>query len=162
MPATVLPRKELLRSSEELRSRGLRLVLTNGCFDLLHVGHVRYLARARALGDALAIGLNSDASVRRLKGPGRPLTPQAERAEVLAALEAVDFVSIFDEDTAEELVRNLRPAVYVKGGDYSPDPASSRFPPEGRIVREYGGTVAIVDYLDGYSTSSIVERLNPS
>jgi rfaE bifunctional protein nucleotidyltransferase chain/domain len=126
------------------------------------VGHVRYLARARALGDALAIGLNSDASVRRLKGPGRPVTPQAERAEVLAALEAVDFVSIFDEDTAEELVRAVRPAVYVKGADYSPDPASPRFPPEGRAVQEYGGTVAIVDYQDGHSTSSIIERLNSS
>jgi D-beta-D-heptose 7-phosphate kinase/D-beta-D-heptose 1-phosphate adenosyltransferase len=160
MAAKVLPRKELLRSSEELRSRGLRLVLTNGCFDLLHVGHVRYLGRARSLGDALAVGLNSDASVRRLKGPGRPVMSQEERAEILAALEAVDFVSIFDEDTAVELVRAVRPAVYVKGGDYSPDPASPRFPPEGPAVLEYGGTVAVADYLDGYSTSGILERLN--
>ncbi len=134
-------------------------MLTNGCFDLLHVGHVRYLQRARALGDALAVGVNSDASVRKLKGPGRPVTPQDERAEVLAALESVDFITIFDEDTAESLVAQVRPDVYVKGGDYSRDPASPRFPVEGHMARTYGGSVEIVGYIPGRSTTELLEHL---
>jgi D-beta-D-heptose 7-phosphate kinase/D-beta-D-heptose 1-phosphate adenosyltransferase len=142
-----------------MRAEGRRLVLTNGCFDLLHVGHIRYLQAARALGDALAVGLNGDASVRRLKGEGRPVTPQDERAEVLAALRAVDFVTIFGEDTASQLVRAVQPAVYVKGGDYSADPHSPRFPIEGEVVASYGGAVVIVDYVPGYSSSEILQHL---
>src|SRR5262249_15784505 len=112
----VLARKELVRRSSALRAAGRTLVLTNGCFDLLHVGHVRYLEEARGVGDALVVGVNSDCSVCRLKGPGRPLVSQDERAEVVAALAAVDWVVLFDEDTALELVRDTRPGVYVKGG----------------------------------------------
>jgi rfaE bifunctional protein nucleotidyltransferase chain/domain len=142
-----------------MRAEGRSLVLTNGCFDLLHVGHVRYLQAARALGDALAVGLNSDTSVRHLKGPGRPLTPQAERAEILGALACVDHVVIFDGDTAVELAHAVQPAIYVKGGDYSADPDDPRFPVEGTAVRSYGGRVAIVDYTPGHSTSSLVLQL---
>jgi D-glycero-beta-D-manno-heptose 1-phosphate adenylyltransferase len=142
-----------------MRAKDERLVLTNGCFDLLHVGHVRYLQEARSLGDALVVGLNSDSSVSRLKGKGRPVTPQAERAEILGALEAVDYVTIFDEDTAAELVRAVRPAVYVKGADYPADPADPRFPPEGRIVLDYGGETRILPFVPGKSTSELLARL---
>lgn len=142
-----------------MRAEGHRLVLTNGCFDLLHAGHVRYLQAARALGDGLIVGLNDDQSVRRLKGQGRPLTPEDDRAEVLAGLEAVDFVTIFGEDTASELVETLQPAIYVKGGDYSPDPRSPRFPVEGHVVARYGGSVKILDYLPGRSTTQLLRQL---
>ena len=142
-----------------MRADGRRLVLTNGCFDLLHVGHVRYLQAARLLGDALAVGVNGDASAGRLKGPRRPLTPEAERAEILAALECVDLVTIFGEDTACELVKEVRPAIYVKGGDYSLDPDDPTFPPEGQVVREYGGEVHVVPFVAGHSTSEILRRI---
>lgn len=155
----MVQRKELARHRSALSERGQRLVLTNGCFDLLHVGHVRYLQRARTLGDALAVGINSDRSARRIKGEGRPLTPEAERAEILAALECVDFVTIFDEGTATKLVQEVRPDVYVKGGDYPSDPAHPDFPVEGHAVRSYGGSVSIVDYVPGHSTSGILRLL---
>ena len=142
-----------------MQAEGRRLVLTNGCFDLLHVGHVRYLQQARALGDALAVGLNDDASVRRLKGQGRPVTPQHERTEVLAALECVDFVTVFDDDTANELVAAVKPDIYVKGADYSSDPLSPLFPVEGRVVLSYGGSVQVVEYFAGRSTTELLERL---
>jgi D-glycero-beta-D-manno-heptose 1-phosphate adenylyltransferase len=142
-----------------MASRGQRLVLTNGCFDLLHVGHVRYLLEARALGDALAVGLNSDASVRKLKGAGRPVTPQDERAEIVSALACVDYVTIFNEETAERLVSEVRPQVYAKGGDYSANPEDSCFPAEGHIVRGYGGSVRIVEYVPGCSTTELLHRL---
>jgi len=135
------------------------LVLTNGCFDLLHVGHVRSLTDARRLGSALAVGLNSDSSVRRIKGEGRPVTHQEERAEILAALEAVDYVTIFDEDTASQLVAELRPDIYVKGGDYSADPGSPTFPIEGRVVLSYGGRVEVIRYEAGRSTTALLARL---
>src|ERR687896_177903 len=112
---------EAARVASLLRAEGRRIVLANGCFDLLHVGHVRYLGAARALGDVLFVGLNSDAAVRRLKGPGRPLLAAAERAELLQALRAVDHVVVFDEDTADELLRRLRPHVHAKGTDYRAD-----------------------------------------
>jgi rfaE bifunctional protein nucleotidyltransferase chain/domain len=120
------------------RADGKRLVLANGCFDLLHVGHVRYLGSARALGDALVVGVNSDASVRRLKGPGRPIVPEGERAEIVAALAAVDVVLVFDEDTADALVARLRPDVHAKGTDYREDSI-----PERATVIRSGGQVAI-------------------
>lgn len=145
---------------QRLQDEGKRLVLTNGCFDLLHVGHVRYLQAARRLGDALVVGVNDDNSVRRLKGPERPVTNEADRAEILAALESVDFVSIFDEDTASELVAAVRPDVYVKGGDYSADPAATSFPIEGRTVRAYGGEVRILPFVPGRSSTDILTRLN--
>ena len=159
MPAKLLPLKELTRISRMMTSRGRRLVLTNGCFDLLHVGHVRYLLGARALGDALSVGLNSDASVRKLKGSGRPVTPQDDRAEILSALACVDYVTIFDEETAERLISEVRPQVYVKGGNYSANPEDSRFPAEGHIVRSYGGAVCIVEYVPGRSTTELLHRL---
>jgi rfaE bifunctional protein nucleotidyltransferase chain/domain len=136
-----------------LRARGGRLVLTNGCFDLLHVGHVRYLQAARRLGDLLAVGVNSDASVRALKGPARPLVPAAERAEVLAALACVDAVVVFDALTAEPLAAALQPEVYVKGQDYTEATL-----PEARVVRQYGGTVALLPTVPGASTTALVER----
>ena len=155
----LLSRKELAEVRRHMAADGRRLVLTNGCFDLLHVGHVRYLGAARDLGDALAVAVNSDASTRRLKGPGRPITDQEDRAEVLAALEAVDFVTIFDEDTAAELVSEVRPDIYVKGGDYAADPGDPRFPPEGRIVAGYGGEVRTIEFIPGRSTTSLIERM---
>jgi D-glycero-beta-D-manno-heptose 1-phosphate adenylyltransferase len=142
-----------------MQADGRRLVFTNGCFDLLHVGHVRYLQTARALGDALVVGLNDDASVRRLKGEGRPVTSEADRAEILTALSCVDYVVVFGEDTATELVEDLQPAVYVKGGDYSSDPRDPRFPPEAAAVVAYGGEVVIVDHVPGRSTSALLRAL---
>src|SRR5438270_3683201 len=120
---------------------GRDLVLTNGCFDIVHPGHVRYLEEARQLGDALAVALNSDDSVRRLKGANRPINGVEERALVVGALESVDFVCVFDDDTAEQIVATVRPAVYVKGGDYSASVDDPGFPPEGRIATSYGGRV---------------------
>jgi len=153
----VLSRTELGLVVESLRAAGKKLVFTNGVFDLLHPGHVRYLTAARALGDVLIVGLNSDASVRRIKGPGRPIQDEASRAEVLAALGSVDFVVIFDEDTAAELVKFIRPDVYVKGGDYAgvgPD----RWP-EAEVVRAYGGEVRTLEFAPGYSTSEIIRKI---
>jgi rfaE bifunctional protein nucleotidyltransferase chain/domain len=143
-----------------MRAAGRRLVLTNGCFDLLHIGHVRYLEQARTLGDALAVAVNSDASVQRLKAPGRPINPADERAEVVAALESVDFVVIFDEDTAESLVAEVQPAFYVKGGDYSEEPESDLYPPEGRVATEHGGEVRVLEYVPNRSTSATLRRID--
>lgn len=137
-----------------LRAGGQRIVFTNGCFDILHTGHVRYLKAARSLGDCLAVGLNSDVSVRRLKGPERPVNAEADRAEVLDALFAVDYVTIFDEPTAEDLIARIRPDVYVKGGDYTLDTL-----PEAKIVQQYGGRVAFVDLVPGRSTTKVIEKL---
>ena len=139
-----------------LRASGQVVVFTNGCFDLLHRGHVDYLQHARQLGDFLIVGLNGDQSVRRLKGQGRPILPEMDRAEVLAALRAVDAVVIFAEDTAERLVETLRPAVYVKGGDWQ---TGERRPPEAAVVESYGGRVEYIPYLPGRSTSEIVAQI---
>ena len=136
--STTLP--PLLARVSQVRGRGGRVVLTNGCFDLLHVGHVRYLQAARRLGDFLVVGLNSDASVRALKGPARPIVPAAERAEVVAALGCVDAVVIFDAATAEPLVAALRPEVYVKGADYTE--AHLARGASGPRLRRHGGTPA--------------------
>ena len=136
------------------QARSGRVVFTNGVFDLLHSGHVDVLVAARARGDALIVGLNSDASVRRLKGPTRPVRGEAERAYVLAALEPVDVVVVFDEDTPLELVRRLAPSVIVKGGDYSPDTVVG-----GAEVRASGGEVVIVPLTPGQSTTAIIEKL---
>lgn len=139
---------------ETLRQAGRRLVFTNGHFDLLHVGHLDYLERARALGDALYVGLNGDASTARLKGAGRPLVPAAERARLLAALAPVDAVITFDDDTAIVLVRALRPDIYAKGGDYAAKPL-----PERAAVEACGGQVALIDFLPGHSTSALIARI---
>ncbi len=153
----VVSRAELGPVLDRLRAAGRKLVFTNGVFDLLHPGHVRYLAAAKALGDVLIVGLNSDDSVRRLKGPGRPVQDEQARAEVVAALEAVDFVVVFDEDTAAELVRFIRPDVYVKGGDYAG--AGPERWPEAEIVRGYGGDVRTLELVAGYSTSGIIRKI---
>ena len=137
--------------------QGKTVVFTNGCFDILHAGHVRYLTAARELGDVLIVGLNSDASVRKLKGEGRPVNPATDRAEVLAGLRAVDHVVIFSEDTAEELVRRLQPDIYVKGGDYSVDRL-----PESAIVAAYGGRTVLMPMLEGRSTTNVIQRLQQS
>jgi rfaE bifunctional protein nucleotidyltransferase chain/domain len=147
-------RAELLRVREELRARGRRLVFTNGCFDLLHVGHVRYLAEARALGDALLVAINSDASVRALKGAGRPILREGERAEMLAALASVDFVTVFVEESPRSLIAELLPDVLVKGGDYAPDEIHGR-----DEVEEAGGRVLSLPFVEGASTTSIIERI---
>jgi D-beta-D-heptose 7-phosphate kinase/D-beta-D-heptose 1-phosphate adenosyltransferase len=132
------------------------VVFTNGVFDLLHVGHVRYLQAARTLGQVLFVGLNSDLSTQKLKGPGRPLVPQAERAEILCALACVDYVMVFDEPTAERVVEILQPDVYTKGGDYADE---ARSLPEAPIVQGYGGRVVLLPYTSGHSTTRIVERV---
>ena len=148
----------LLAVREGLRAAGRQVVFTNGHFELLHPGHVRYLQQARSLGDCLVVGLNDDAATRRLKGPGRPLLSEEARAEVLAALACVDYVVVFGEDTAEQLVRALRPEVYVKGGDYAPE-AGGKPLPEAAIVRAYGGRVALVPLVSGYSTTALIREI---
>ncbi|MFD0889259.1 D-glycero-beta-D-manno-heptose 1-phosphate adenylyltransferase, partial [Streptosporangium algeriense] len=137
-----------------VRTSGGRLVATGGCFDLLHAGHVSLLRRARALGDALVVCVNSDASVRRLKGPGRPVIVQQDRVEVLRALECVDAVVVFDEDTPSELIERLRPEVWVKGGDYTEADLS-----EADTVRRCGGDVVILPTVPGYSTTGLITAL---
>jgi rfaE bifunctional protein nucleotidyltransferase chain/domain len=131
-----------------------RVVFTNGCFDILHLGHVEYLEAASQLGDVLVVGLNSDASVRRLKGPSRPVLPQEARARLLAALEFVEAVFIFEEDTPEKLIDALRPDVLVKGGDYTEDQIVGA-----SFVHAYGGEVVILPYVEGYSTTGIIQKL---
>lgn len=143
------------RLAARARQQGKRLVFTNGCFDLLHPGHVRYLNRARAAGDLLIVGLNSDRSVRRLKGPGRPIQPVQARAEVLAALAAVDLVVLFDADTPIELIRALRPDVLVKGADW----ASERIVGRDEVLA-YGGRVLRVPIVAGQSTTRLVRKVS--
>ena len=138
----------------EQQARGKSVVFTNGCFDLLHAGHVKYLQKARSLGDLLVLGLNSDASIRRLKGPRRPLIDQEERAHLLAALSCIDYVTIFDEDTPLELIRLLKPQILAKGGDYTLDTVVGR-----EIVESYGGRVELVRFVDGKSTTNIIENI---
>jgi rfaE bifunctional protein nucleotidyltransferase chain/domain len=140
-----------------LRAEGRRVVLANGCFDLLHVGHVRYLTAARALGDVLFVGVNSDAAVARLKGRGRPLMPVGERVEILRALRAVDHVVVFDEDTADRLVGLVRPAVHAKGTDYTADTV-----PEAASVRAAGGQVAIVGDPKDHATRDLIAQIRES
>lgn len=138
----------------EAQAQGRRVVFTNGCFDLLHRGHVRYLAQARALGDMLVVGLNSDASVRGFKGPARPIVPADERAEVMAGLAAPDYVVIFDEPTPERLIALLQPDILVKGGDWTPEMIVGR-----EAVERRGGEVRALPYVDGSSTTEIIERI---
>ena len=135
------------------RPRDRRVVFTNGCFDVLHPGHVEHLVQAKALGDVLVVGLNSDASVRRLKGAGRPLVAEADRAAVVAALRSVDAVTLFDEDTPLEVISALLPDVLVKGGDYDLDGIVGR-----EVVEEAGGEVRVLPFVEGYSTTGILDR----
>lgn len=177
---TVLAREQLVERLAVARTQGGRIVFTNGVFDLLHLGHLRYLERARSLGDVLVVGVNSDESTRRMKGAARPLVPADERAELLAALICVDYVTIFGEASAEALLALLRPEVYVKGADYAdgaareqdtlftvealrqalavPSDLTTRLP-EARIVADYGGSLALLAYLPGHSTSILIDRI---
>ena len=150
----ILGREELRRAREELRAAGRRLVFTNGCFDLLHVGHVRYLRAARALGDALLVAVNSDRSVRALKGEGRPVMSEGERAELLAALSSVDFVTVFDDESPRALIAELLPDVLAKGGDYALEEIHGR-----EEVERAGGRVVALPFVEGASTTSIIERI---
>lgn len=149
---------------QRLREEGRRIVFTNGHFDLLHVGHLRYLQAARQLGDVLVVGVNDDATVTQRKGPGRPIVPADERAELLAGLACVDYVTIFHDLTAGPTVEALRPDIYVKGGDYAvdgaPAPGEGKQPlPEAALVRAYGGEVRILPLLPDHSTSRIEQRI---
>ena len=150
----IIDRGELLRVRAELRAARRRLVFTNGCFDILHVGHVRYLAAARRLGDALLVAVNSDRSVRALKGEGRPVVSEAERAELLAALASVDFVTVFDEESPRRLIAELLPDVLVKGGDYGLEEIHGR-----EEVEAAGGRVLALPFIEGASTTSVIERV---
>jgi len=142
--------------AESLRAQGRKLVLTNGCFDLLHAGHIRYLQAARALGDALAVAINGDESVRVLKGEGRPLNTESDRAEIVAALACVDFVVTFPEVRVTRLIEKVRPAVYVKGGDYTP---ASLHPEERATLEKVGAEIRILPFEPGHSTSGLIERM---
>ena len=153
--ARILDRNRLIARVAIARRHGARIVFANGCFDILHVGHVRYLEAAKALGDLLIVGINADEQVRRLKGPGRPFVPERERAEVIAAVRAVDLVTIFAEPTVEALLLALRPDVHAKGTDYTADTV-----PEREAVRAYGGRVAIVGDPKDHSSSQMVVQLN--
>ena len=147
-----LERNSIAKALEALRGKK-KIVFTNGCFDLLHVGHVRYLNQARSRGDVLFVGVNSDASVKRLKGPTRPVQNESDRAEILSNLKAVDFVSIFDEDTPYELIKVVRPDILVKGGDWKPDQIIGS-----DIVLSYGGKVESLMFVEGKSTTAIIEK----
>ena len=150
----LIPKEKIEGFCAVLREAGQRIVFTNGCFDILHAGHVRYLEEARALGDCLVLGLNTDASVRRLKGETRPVNTELDRAAVTGALAAVDYVVLFDEPTAETLIEKVRPAVYVKGGNYTRETL-----PEARVVEKYGGEVHFIDLVPGRSTTKIIEKI---
>jgi rfaE bifunctional protein nucleotidyltransferase chain/domain len=150
----ILSPEKMLGERQRLRSAGARLVFTNGVFDLLHVGHVRYLAEARTLGDALLVAINSDRKVRELKGPDRPIFSQAERAEILAALRQVDYVTIFDDVSPRSLIATLLPDVLVKGGDYQLDQIHGR-----EEVEAAGGRVVSLPFVDGASTTALIERM---
>lgn len=150
----VMSRSPLASLIERLQGHGRRVVFTNGCFDLLHPGHVRYLERARSLGDILVVAVNADESVRRIKGPSRPVLPESDRSEVVAALQCVDYVTVFAEDTPLEVIEQLRPDVLVKGGDWPKDKIVGR-----QSVEDRGGQVVTIDFEQGYSTTGIIERI---
>jgi len=148
----LLPLERAFEVVEGLKRRGIRVVFTNGCFDLLHPGHTRYLAEARRLGDALIVAVNSDRSVRALKGAGRPIMPESERAEILAALESVDYVTIFDDLTPQAVIARMLPHVLVKGADWGPTEVVGR-----AEVEAAGGRVVSLPVVPGYSTSSLIQ-----
>ena len=153
--ARIVDRPHLIEAISAAKKDGRRIVFCNGCFDVLHVGHVRYLEAARALGDLLIVAINSDAQARRLKGEGRPLMPQDQRAEIVSALDAVDFVTIFEEPTVTELLLALKPDIHAKGTDYTEDTV-----PERDVVRSYGGRVAIAGDQKDHSSSQMIEKVS--
>lgn len=150
----VLTRDEAKKLIESLKNNGKKVVFTNGCFDILHVGHMRYLEEAKAFGDYLFVGVNSDESVKRLKGPTRPINIEVDRAELLAGLKSVDYTVIFTEDTPVELISELKPSIHIKGGDYKKEDL-----PETAVVESYGGEVFIVSLIEGKSTTNVVKKI---
>ncbi|OGI03001.1 MAG: hypothetical protein A2Y25_03650 [Candidatus Melainabacteria bacterium GWF2_37_15] len=146
--------EELIKIVSELKAKGKTIVTTNGCFDILHAGHVRYLKQAKELGDILIVCLNSDASVKRLKGSTRPLNPEYDRAEVLAGLASVDYVVIFEEDTPSSILEKIKPNIHVKGGDYTEETL-----PETAVIKAAGGRVAFIPLVEGRSTTNIIKRM---
>jgi D-beta-D-heptose 7-phosphate kinase/D-beta-D-heptose 1-phosphate adenosyltransferase len=151
MKQKIIGKKELLRVIKNLKTRGKRIVFTNGCFDLLHIGHIRYLEKARTLGDILVVGVNSDSSVRILKGPKRPILPAKERAEILSGLGCVDYITIFNEQDPLKLITSLHPHVLVKGGDWTKEQIVG-----GDVVERSGGKVVIISFVKGTSTSNLI------
>ena len=154
MKAKIKTASELKERVKVLKRKGARIVFTNGCFDILHIGHVRYLEAAASYGDVLVVGVNSDSSVRELKGEGRPFVPEAERAEILAAFEMVDLVTVFAEDTPRKLIASILPDVLVKGGDWKPSQIAGA-----EEVELSGGEVITVDLVPGRSTTSLIEKI---
>lgn len=146
--------REMKNIVSKLKNEGKKTVFTNGCFDILHLGHVKYLEDAKNLGDILIVGVNSDESVKILKGKSRPIIPEKERAEILAALKCVDYVVIFNETNPENLIAQLKPAIHVKGGDYIIDQI-----PESKLVKSFGGKTVVLRYIEGKSTSDIIQRI---
>lgn len=148
--------KDLARYIVNLaKEQGKKVVFTNGCFDILHVGHISYLENAKKQGDILIVGVNSDASTKRLKGVTRPINSENDRATMLSALKSVDYTVIFEEDTPEDLIAYLRPSIHVKGGDYKKEDL-----PETKIVEAYGGKVVILNFIEGKSTTNIIKKIN--
>jgi len=154
MNSKVKPPEELAQELLRHQKQGKKIVFTNGCFDLLHVGHVRYLRQAKAVGDFLVVAVNSDASVRRIKGASRPVQSEADRAEILAAMECVDYVTIFKQDTPLSLIENLVPDILVKGADWPLDKIVGR-----KVVERAGGRVAVIDYWEGVSSTELIQRI---
>ena len=150
----LIDRKNAAQICQDLRRQGKKIVFTNGCFDIIHAGHVRYLTAAKNFGDVLIVGLNTDKSVRKLKGESRPINNQADRAEVLLGLKAIDHVIFFGEETAEDLISEVKPDIYVKGGDYTLETL-----PEAKIVQSYGGRVELVNLVAGKSTTNVIQKI---
>ncbi|MBM4347548.1 MAG: D-glycero-beta-D-manno-heptose 1-phosphate adenylyltransferase [Deltaproteobacteria bacterium] len=154
MKEKIKAREELHRIIKDLKAKGKKTVFTNGCFDLLHVGHIRYLEKAKSLGDILVVGLNSDQSVRTIKGPERPILPEGERAEVLSGLWCVDYITLFDESTPLELITSIKPNVLAKGGDWTKETTVGK-----DVVEGSGGEVVILPFVEGSSTTNIIETI---
>ena len=150
----LIERNSLKNFCKDIREQGKKIVFTNGCFDILHVGHVRYLTAAKKFGDVLIVGLNTDASVKKLKGDSRPVNNEKDRAEVLLGLKAVDYVVFFGEQTAENLISEIKPDIYVKGGDYTLETL-----PEAKIVQSYGGQIEFIQLVEGKSTTNIINKI---
>ncbi len=154
MKEKIKTKEDLHRIVEDLKAKGKRIVFTNGCFDLLHLGHIRYLENPKFLGDILVVGVNSDRSVQSLKGPERPILPEEERAEILSGLECVDYITLFDELTPLELISSLQPHILVKGGDWAKETTVGR-----EVVERSGGEVVIHPFVEGSSTSNLIETI---
>jgi D-beta-D-heptose 7-phosphate kinase/D-beta-D-heptose 1-phosphate adenosyltransferase len=154
MKQKIKTREEVRNIIKDLKAKGKRIVFTNGCFDLLHLGHIRYLEKAKILGDILVVGVNSDHSVQNLKGPKRPILPEEERAEILSGLGCVDYITIFDEEDPLELISTLQPDILVKGGDWTKETTVGR-----EVVERSGGEVVILPFVEGASTSNLIDTI---